>query len=249
MSTSKIINKTIDYIWAVCKLAYWFVIFGVTALIIYLISKECYYETQGVFHEQFEMPCYCLCVFCLYNVYYLISKKMLKWKYRISLAAIFSVVATGTVFFLNNLWKYYNFNAMFDWVNPLRFTYFLKYDLTYTIGLAEFRYPVMLLGVFLLYLSVSGLILKTKRVFTFDNFLNALSKICPPEDEEEDIVSCDEFIDGLQEAQEKDKVKRDLIEAIKIDDWAKVYDVLIEKRDELLKAEERDMIIVERLVK
>ena len=100
----------------------------------------------------------------------------------------------------------------------------------------------MLLGVFLLYLSVSWLILKTKRVFTFDNFLNALSKICPPEDEEEDIVSCDEFIDGLQEAQEKDKVKRDLIEAIKIDDWAKVYDVLIEKRDEFLKPEEFDGI-------
>lgn len=249
MKISKAIDKSIDCIWKACKIAYWLVIFGVTAWLIYLISKECYYETQSFFHEQFEIPCYCLCVFCLFNVYYFISKKMLKWRYKISLAALFSIVATGTVFILNNLWKYFDFNAMFDWVNPLSFAYFLKYDLTYSIGFSEFRYPFMLLAVFLLYLLVSWLIPKIKRLFSSDNILSFLSIICAPEDEEVDSVSCDESMSGLHETLENDKMKRELITAINSDEWVKVYNILIEKHSELLKPEERDEIIVERLVK
>lgn len=248
MKISKAIDKTIDYIWTVFKIAYWLVIFGVTAWLIYLISKECYYETQGFFHEQFEKACYCLCVFCLFNVYHFISKKMSKWKHKIFLAALFSVISTGTVFFLNNLWKYFDFNAMFDWVNPLSFTYFLKYDLSYSIGLSEFRYPFMLLAVFLLYLLVSWMIPKIKRLFSSDNILSFLSIICAPEEEVES-VSFDEAMSGSHETLENNKMKRELIAAINSDEWVKVYNILIEKHSELLKPEERDEIIVERLVK
>ena len=74
MKISKVLDKSIDYVCKTCKIAYWFAIFGVTAWLIYLISKECYYETQWLYHKLVEKTCYCLCVFCLYNVYYLISE-------------------------------------------------------------------------------------------------------------------------------------------------------------------------------
>ncbi len=243
MTISKILNKTIDCIWCVCKIAYWFVIFGITAWLIFLISKECFYETQGIYHKLFEKDCYCLCVFCLFNVYYFVSKKVRKWKYKILLATLFSVLATGIVFFLNNLWKYYDFNAMFDWVNPLNFTYFLKYDLTYSVGLSEFRYSAMLFGTFALFLALSWLIPKIKRIFSFDNILNVLSILCPPEQEKEGEITCDEFIKGLQDSLENDNIKSELITSINSGDWIKVYDVLIENSNDLLKPEERDVIL------
>ena len=81
------------------------------------------------------------------------------------------------LFFANNFWRYISINNTFNDEIFVPYMAVLKWDITYTEGLGEFRY----FAVFLLMYALCGLIIvlshsKTKDVFTRvkDNFYNWL---------------------------------------------------------------------------
>jgi len=224
---------------------YFVVAFGVTGYLIYEISAECRSDWYGLLYEKYENLCYCFCVGCVISVYCCILKWLESRKHKIFAAVGFSVIATGIVYLVNNYWKYLCFNAMFNWESPLNFGYFLKYDLTYSIGLAEFRYPVLFIGVFVLCLACIWFF--SKKIFQNFYFFSDIDS-----DEELSLeyyvgrymndMAYQEMQDYMSQMPIDELAKQEVIEAIESYDLEELYEMLFEKYGELLTEEERRYI-------
>lgn len=225
--------------------AYWCLIVGITGYLILAITNECFSQPHGLFYEVFEDTCYILCVFCTFNVCYCINKRVEKWKYKVLIALLFSIITTATIFFLNNLWKYQSFNAMFDWENPLGYGYFLKSDLTYSIGLSEFRYPVLLVGVLAICLGGCWLVPKAKSLmssFSFERYFCTTFSLDDYINRYMNNADYFEMLEYLEHMPGNEKTKQELIEAIFSYDLVELYDALFEKCGDLLTQEERSAL-------
>lgn len=96
----------------------------------------------------------------------------------------FSIVSTATVYFINSLFHYYEFNSMFNWVNPLPYSHFLAEDITYTYANGWMRYPLVLLANLLANSIVcTDFIFKVKQRFlkrySSDNYDNTTQEAYP----------------------------------------------------------------------
>lgn len=233
--------------WLKCfgAVVYWLLIFGVTGYLIFAITNECFSQPRGLYYEVFEDVCYVLCAFCLFNVCYSVNKRIEKWRYKALVTILSAAVTTALVFFLNNLWKYQSFNAMFGWENPLGYSHFLKSDLTYTIGFAEFRYPLLFVGVLILSLFGCWVLPKLKTFMSTHSVFECLGTPYSLDDYVNRYMNNSDYfemLDYLQQMPASEKTKQELIDAIYSYDIVELYDVLFDKCSEFLTPEEREQL-------
>ena len=92
----------------------------------------------------------CLIVYCC------ITKNRGDRKYRVKWAAIIACIYTLMTFVFNNLLHYYEYRLVYGFEN-VRFASLLKSDISYSVGLGEFRYPGLLIVTFALCLIITYL--------------------------------------------------------------------------------------------
>lgn len=96
----------------------------------------------SAFLEEYERTCYTLwCIAFVLTFCKLTARIWRVWK-KIAVASLISLAFAVTVFLINNMWRYMYFNYALYLCAPTPFWMVMKWDITYTRGLGEFRYPL-----------------------------------------------------------------------------------------------------------
>ena len=159
------------------KVLEYLILIAVSLAAFWAVTKHSSSFLGHYFLKDYELMCYGIWGICLAVVFYHVSDKLKVTWNKITAGAVVSAIYTLLVFFANNFWRYISINNTFNDEIFVPYTAVLKWDITYTEGLGEFRY----FAVFLLMYALCGLIIalshsKTKDVFTRvkDNFYNWL---------------------------------------------------------------------------
>lgn len=96
-----------------------------------------------------EMVAYGLFMLGLIGINLNLQDMIRSQKVKLSLALGIPVVCVVCIFFINNYLHYLYWNSLPSDNLQVPFSYFLKYDITYTIGIGKFRY-IGILGIMLL---------------------------------------------------------------------------------------------------
>ncbi len=96
-----------------------------------------------MFFAILEKEIYAFAGFCYLYIFHYIALNAKRETMKIVLSFLCSFVCTVQVFLLNNLWHYIEWNEMFDWENPFRYSGFLIDDLGYRSPELIVRYPLV----------------------------------------------------------------------------------------------------------
>ena len=89
----------------------------------------------------FEKEVYVLCGICYLYIFHNFIQKATSISSKIILSFLCSFACTVQIFLLNNLWHFIDFNEMFNWEDPVRYSVFLVNDLSYWDNGMGFKYP------------------------------------------------------------------------------------------------------------
>lgn len=95
-----------------------------------------------------EYEAYVLCGLCYLYIFRHAVLNVKKESVKVGLSALCSLICTVQIYLLNNLWHYIEFNKFFDWVDPVRYSYFLVDDLRNMTMFMAIRYPLVFLLMF-----------------------------------------------------------------------------------------------------
>lgn len=231
----------------ICKIVFISLTIGLTIWLSLRVTYDYFEYSIGLYSMRaFEMLCYMLYAFCFYILYIFVNKRIKKWKNKFFLAASVSLLLTALVFTMNNIWKYIRFNAVLGWEEAVPLLDFFKNDILYSEQYAEFRYPVLFLGM------IAICIISTWISSRFPKWVKKLVFwMCPK------VISMldyciESYIDGecdiddlrycLDELPESDTTKSLLINAISYYDIYELYETLYDKCSDRLTDEESEMI-------
>ncbi len=156
------------------------------------ISYLDYYDYELFFFRFHEIEAYVLCGLCYLYIFSRAVRNVKKKSVKVVLSLLCSLVCTVQVYLLNNLWHYIEFNEMFDWVDPIGYSYFLVDDLRNMTTVMSIRYPLVFSLMFIACITVTIFIpmLKPKVLDWLEekNIINRISGLMTYDDED-DILS------------------------------------------------------------
>lgn len=114
------------------------------------MTYYCYNGGNNWLGRDMEKACYGIWCLTLAACFYDIVGKFKHLWARITTAIATSLLLTAIVFLANTFWRYLSINCRFNWECPIPYGEIMKWDITYTYGWGEFRYPMVFIIIFVL---------------------------------------------------------------------------------------------------
>ena len=117
-------------------------------VLLFVQTVKVHRQGYSSFQREFEFLSYLYWCDLLLMGFWWFFGKTSAMKIKLLGAVLTSILFTVAVFFANNFWRYLDINA--DFREEIPYGYFLIWDITYTNGYGELRYPLVFAAMLLL---------------------------------------------------------------------------------------------------